>query len=66
MNEIKCIENYTRLKIMFEKGRKGNSKYFATQLGVSMRTFSRMVQMLRELDRLSIVYSRQRNEYYLE
>jgi hypothetical protein len=51
---------------MFEKGRKGNSKYFATKLGVSMRTFSRMVQILRELDQLRIMYNRQRNEYYLE
>lgn len=66
MCDIKCIENYFRLKKMFEKGYKGNPEYFAKKLNVNRRTFFRLLKHLKEKDNLEIDFDRITQTYYLK
>lgn len=66
MYDIKCLENYFRLKEMFEKGYKGNPEYFAQKLNISRRTFYRLLKHLKETDNLEIEFDRITQVYYLK
>lgn len=66
MSDIKCLENYFRLKKMFEKGYKGNPEYFAQKLYISRRTFYRLLKYLKETDNLEIDFDRGTQTYYLK
>ncbi len=66
MNKIRCLENYKRLKEMFKMGDRGDANYFSEKLGISNRTFYRLVKYLKEIEQLNIKYSTQTNWYYLE
>ena len=66
MSDIKCLENYFRLRKMFEKGRKGNPEYFAQKLNISVRTFHRLLRHLKETDKMKIDFDRKTQAYYLK
>ena len=66
MSEIKCLENYKRLKEMLTKGEKGDANYFATKLGVSDRTFYRLINYLKEIEQLNIKLNKSTRGYYIE
>lgn len=66
MDNIKCIDNYYRLKELFEKGYKGNPDYFAQKLNISRRTFFRLLKHLKETDNLEIEFDRKIQVYYLK
>lgn len=66
MGEIKCLENYKTLKIMFEKGEVGDTVFFAKRLNVSERTIHRLIKYLRDINDLSIKHNKYGNYYYLE
>jgi predicted DNA-binding transcriptional regulator YafY len=66
MNEIKCLDNYLRLKEMLEKGCKGNPEFFAKRLGVSKRTVKRYIRALRKKENMNIIFDRSNRVYYLE
>ncbi len=66
MDNIKCLENYCRLKEMFEKGYKGNPDYFAEKLNISRRTFFRLLKHVKETDGLKIDFDKSNQVYYLK
>jgi hypothetical protein len=66
MDNIKCIDNYSRLKELFEKGYKGNPGYFAQKLNISRRTFFRLLKHIKETDNLEIEFDRKTQAYYLK
>jgi hypothetical protein len=66
MHEIKCLENYKHLREMFSKGEKGNARYFSEKVGISTRSFFRLISYLREIDNMEICYDKENKTYYLE
>nr|WP_319570031.1 helix-turn-helix domain-containing protein [uncultured Draconibacterium sp.] len=66
MSEIKCFENYKRLKEMLIKGEKGNADYFSKKLGISNRTFYRLIKYLKDIEQLKIKLNTVTNCYYLD
>ena len=66
MSEIKCIENYIKLKEMFNRGERGDSEYFTAKLQVSKRTFHRLIKCLKEVERINIKFDKYSNVYYLD
>ena len=65
MNEIKCLDNYRQLREMFLNGEKGNGKYFTSRLGISIRTFQRLIKYLHIIDNIKVQYNKYSNYYYL-
>ena len=66
MNDIRCIDNMRRLKKMLYAGGKGDAIYFSEKLGVSRRSFFRLLKSLEEVNGLKINYNKVKNTYYLE
>ena len=58
MCEIKCLENYKNLKIMLEHGEKGDADYFSKRLGISKRSFFRLLKYLQEIDNMDVNYNK--------
>jgi hypothetical protein len=50
MKEIKCLENYKRLKRMLENGEKGNLEYFANRLRASRSSTYRLMKYYEEIE----------------
>ena len=65
MNGIKCLDNYHQLREMFLKGEKGNLKYFTNRLGISARTFYRLISYLDKMDDIKVRYDKSMDLYYL-
>lgn len=66
MSEIRCLDNYHQLREMFLKGEKGNAKYFTNRLGISVRTFQRLIGYLHKMDNLKVHYNKSSDLYYLK
>ncbi len=66
MSEIKCLENYIKLKEMFIRRERGDTEYFTAKLQVSKRTFHRLVKCLKEVERINIKFNNYSNAYYLD
>ncbi len=66
MGDIKCLENYKRLKEMFSNGEKGDAIHFSNRLGISTRTFFRLLKYLHEIDDIKATYNKNTNTYYVE
>ena len=66
MSEIKCLDNYHQLPEMFLKGEKGNGEYFSNRLGISTRTFQRLLKYLDKIDNLKVYYDKYADSYRLE
>ncbi len=65
MGDIKCLENYKRLKEMLANREKGNAKYFSRKLNISTRTFYRLVKYYYEIEGVQIKYNKNQDFYYL-
>lgn len=66
MNDIKCLENFKRLKEMLLKGEKGNARYFSSKLNISTRTFFRLIKYLDEIEEIKTKYNKTSDTYYIE
>ncbi len=66
MSEIKCLENYKRLREMLLNGYKGDADFFSKRLNISKRSFFRLVKYLKEIENLSIQFNKNTETYYLE
>lgn len=66
MGDIKCLENYKRLKEMLLNGENGDASYFSNKQNVSTRTFFRLLKYLHEIEGMQVVYNKTKNTYYLE
>lgn len=66
MGDIKCLENYKRLKELLSEGEKGNAGYFSARLNISTRTFFRLIKYLHEIEGVQVFYDKNKNIYYLE
>ena len=66
MTKIRCIENMNRLKEMLLSGEKGDADYFSARLGISRRTFYRLLKYIEKSNDIKVGYNRTRKTYYLE
>lgn len=66
MSDIKCLENFERLKEMLLKGEKGNGYYFSSRLNISTRTFFRLLKYLYKIDGIKVKYDKTGDTYNLE
>lgn len=66
MNDIKCLENFKRLKEMLLNGEKGNTGYFSSKLNNSTRTFFRLIKYMDEIEGIKVRYNKTSDTYYLE
>ena len=64
MEEIKCLENYKRLREMLLAIEKGYACYFSSKLHVSTWTFYRLIAYLKEIENLDVKYDSYSCAYY--
>jgi hypothetical protein len=65
MNEIKCLDNYCRLREMFLRGETGDIDYFTNRLGIKKRTFYRLIKYLEIIDGIKVLYNKRLQIYYI-
>jgi len=66
MSEIKCLENYKRLKEMLQNGESGDAEYFSQKIGISTRSFFRLLNYLDKLNNMKPKFNKTSRRYYLD
>ena len=66
MSEIRCLENYKKLKLMLMNGKKGDADYFSEQLQISKRSFHRLIKYINEIEPMCVKFCKLNNHYYLD
>lgn len=66
METIKCFENYIKLRSMFLRGIHAELEFYTNHLNISQRTFQRLINYLKQIDNIIVVYDKNSNTYKLE
>ncbi len=64
--DIKCLDNYIKLKKNFEEGYKRDIGFFCERINVSKRTFHRLIKYMHLINGYNVKYNKQTVCYYLD
>ncbi len=63
MSKIKCHENYKVLREMLLNGEKGDAEYFSNKLGISSRSFYRLIKYLKDIENMEVSFDKYNGVY---